>query len=191
MSATIWDEEVCNGLREEIFDSVRFRNREGFMSHLDYEAITVRDPEREFKEEDMPCVSIYVRTHDFAKDRYYPVQNVISRDFENNTMVVEDASLPYNLSLQIDFWANYQSDIDSMMQSWLAKHFHDFNLKIKDTGDNSRTCNCLQKGEIVRADLVKNGKRLFHSSIIYQIWVEINEEMQYNKHMVGRFNINE
>ena len=94
MSATIWDEEVCNGLREEIFDSVRVRNPEGFMSHLDYEAITVRDPEREFKEEDMPCVSIYVRTHDFAKDRYYPVQNVISRDFENNTMVVEDASAP-------------------------------------------------------------------------------------------------
>ena len=37
---------------------------------------------------------------------------------------------------------------------------------------------------MITSDLVSGGERLFHKIIIYQIWVEIDEETRYNVPMV-------
>ena len=58
-----------------------------------------------------------------------------------------------------------------------------------DDGGVERTCNCLSQGSVVKSDLVLNGKRLFHSIIKLQIWVELDDETRYNKPMVVRRDI--
>ncbi len=64
------------------------------------------------------------------------------------------------------------------------KHFRQFNLDVVDDGGTERSCNCLRQGRLVKSDLVSGGERLFHSVIIYHIWVELDSETRYNKPMV-------
>ena len=129
-------------------------------------------------------MSIYNVTYKHDPLRYNPNPVVVSRDKEKKIMTLEDPAVAFNLSYQLDFWAKYQTDMDSMTRTWLLKHFRQFNLKVTDDGGTERSCNCITKGSIVKADLVQNGDRLFHSIVNLQIWVEIDDETRYNKPMV-------
>lgn len=39
-------------------------------------------------------------------------------------------------------------------------------------------------GSVIKSDLVENKERLFHSIVNLRIWVEIDDEVRYNKSMV-------
>ena len=184
MSANVWFEEVNTGLLKEIKDTVRVRNANGVLVALEDKALVVRKPEEDFKFETFPCVSIYNITHRHDPIRYNPAPVKVGEDLENKQVILEDPAVPFNLEYQIDFWAKYQSDMDSMTRTWLTKHFRQFNLTVIDDGGVERSCNCLVKGSVTKADLVLNGERLFHSLTKLQIWVELDDETRYNKPMV-------
>lgn len=184
MSANVWFEEVNTGLLKEIKDTVRIRNANGVLVALEDKALVVRKPEEDFKFETFPCVSIYNITHRHDPIRYNPAPVKVGEDLENKQVILEDPAVPFNLEYQIDFWAEYQSDMDSMTRTWLTKHFRQFNLTVIDDGGVERSCNCLVKGSVTKADLVLNGERLFHSLTKLQIWVELDDETRYNKPMV-------
>ena len=189
MSANVWFEEVNIGLLEEIKNTVRIKNSKGVLNALKDEALLIRKPEEDFKLEVFPCVSIYNLSYKHNPVRYNPSPVIIEEDEENKVVVMEDSAVPFNLDYQIDFWAKYQEDMDCMTRTWLSKHFRQFNLKVVDDGGVERTCNCLSQGSVVKSDLVLNGKRLFHSIIKLQIWVELDDETRYNKPMVIQRNI--
>lgn len=184
MSANVWYEEVNRGLMTEIRNSVKCKNANGVLTAIDASAVTVRSPEKEFKSEVYPCVSIYNRDSrlDLVRNNTEPV--VVSRDTVNKQMVIEDPAIPYFLEIQIDFWAKYQKDINDIVRTWLMKHSRQFNLSVVDDGNVSRNCNCMKKGNVVVSDLFSGGERLYHRIIIYQIWVELDDETRYNKPMV-------
>lgn len=184
LSANVWFEEVNTGLIEEIKSTVKVKDAHGVLTALGDDNIVIRKPEEDFKIEVFPSVSIYNVTYRHDPVRYNPNPVVVSRDKENNTMLLEDPAVSFNLSYQLDFWAKYQTDMDSMTRTWLLKHFRQFNLKVIDDGGIERSCNCVTKGNIVKSDLVQNGDRLFHSIVNLQIWVEIDDETRYNKPMV-------
>lgn len=184
LSANVWFEEVNTGLIEEIKSTVKVKDAHGVLTALGDDNIVIRKPEEDFKIEVFPSVSIYNVTYRHDPVRYNPNPVVVSRDKENNTMLLEDPAVSFNLSYQLDFWAKYQTDMDSMTRTWLLKHFRQFNLKVIDDGGTERSCNCVTKGNIVKSDLVQNGDRLFHSIVNLQIWVEIDDETRYNKPMV-------
>lgn len=184
LSANVWFEEVNTGLVEEIKSTVKVKDAHGVLTALGDDNIVIRKPEEDFKIEVFPSVSIYNVTYKHDPLRYNPNPVVVSTDKEKKTMTLEDPAVAFNLSYQLDFWAKYQTDMDSMTRTWLLKHFRQFNLKVIDDGGTERSCNCITKGSIVKSDLVQNGDRLFHSIVNLQIWVEIDDETRYNMPMV-------
>ena len=182
MSANVWFEEVNIGLLKELKDTIRIKNANGVLVALDDEALIVRKPEEDFKLEVFPCVSIYNLDNKHDRLRYNP--EPIRVGTVGNEAVLEDPAVPFNLTYQIDFWSQYQTDMDSMTKSWLKKHFRQFNLTVIDDGGVERSCNCLVIGGVVKSDLVLKGERLFHSIIKLQIWVELDDETRYNKLIV-------
>ena len=189
MSANVWFEEVNAGLIKEIRDSVRIKDRKGCLVPLDDKAIVVRKPEEDFKFEVFPCVSIYNSTFYHDPLRYNPTPVKIGEYKEENLAIMEEPAIPFVLNYQIDFWAEYQVDRDTMIRTWLMKHFRQFNLDVLDDWGVDRSCNCLKQGSVINSDLVRNGERLLHSIIKYQIWVELDEEIRYNKPMANKAKI--
>ena len=189
MSANVWFEEVNTGLIKEIRDSVRIKDRKGCLVPLDDKAIVVRKPEEDFKFEVFPCVSIYNSTFYHDPLRYNPTPVKVGEYKEENLAIMEEPAIPFVLNYQIDFWAEYQVDRDTMIRTWLMKHFRQFNLDVLDDWGVDRSCNCLKQGSVVNSDLVRNGERLLHSIIKYQIWVELDEEIRYNKPMANKAKI--
>lgn len=189
MSASVWFEEVCKGLIQELKKTVQYKNANGELVTLDDKALMVRKPEEDFKFESFPCVSVYIVDYKHDPLRYAPDPIVIARDVENKSATLEETAIPFNLTCQIDFWSRYQADMDVMTRTWLMKHFRAFNLPVVDSGGTERTCNCFTQGSIVKSDLVLNKERLFHSIIKYEIWVEIDENICYNTDMVTNINL--
>lgn len=191
MPANVWFEEVNVGLINEIKNTVRYKNIKGVMIPLDSNnGVVIRKPEEDFKFEVFPCVSIYNLDYTHDPLRYNPAPVKVGEDIPNSVAIMEDTAVPFNFTYQIDFWAKYNTDMDSMTRTWLVKHFRQFNLKVVDDGGTERTCNCLRLGSVVKSDLVLNTKRLFHTIIKYQIWVELDEETRYNKSMATDMNFN-
>lgn len=184
MSANVWFEEVNTGLLNEIKNTVRVKNANGVLVALEDKALIVRKPEEDFKFEVFPCVSIYNLNYRHDPVRYDSTPVKVGEDLENKVAILEDPAVPFNLNYQIDFWSEYQEDMDYMTRTWLKKHFRQFNLKVVDDGGVERTCNCLMQGSVVKSDLVLKGERLFHSIIKLLIWVELDDETRYNKPMV-------
>lgn len=184
MSANVWFEEVNKGLLKELKDTIRIKDANGVLVALEDKALIIRKPEEDFKFETFPCISIYNKDYKHDPLRYNPAPVKVGEDHVNHQVILEDPATPFNLSYQIDFWADYQIDMDSMTRTWLVKHFRQFNLIVVDDGGVERTVNCLMKGNVVKSDLVVDKQRLFHTIINYQIWVELDDETRYNKPMV-------
>lgn len=190
MPANVWFEEVNTALLNEIRDSVRIKGMNGILVPLDNRAVIIRKPEEDFKFEIFPCISIYNLSHKFDSSRYNPSPVKVGEDFENNSIILEEPAIPFILEYQIDFWSEYQTDMDYMTRTWLNKHFRQFNLRVVDDGGVERTCNCLMKGSSVKSDLVLNGARLFHSIIRIQIWTELDDQVRYSKYVVVNRDVN-
>ena len=190
MSANVWFEEVNTALLKEIQNSVRIKDESGILVPLDSKAFIVRKPEEDFKFEVFPCISIYNLNHKFDPSRYNPALIKVGEDIDNNSVIVEEPAIPFNLEYQIDFWADYQTDMDYITRSWLSKHFRQFNLKVVDDGGVERACNCLMKGSGTKSDLVLNGDRLFHTIMRLDIWVELDDQIRYSKFAVVDRDVN-
>jgi len=188
VSASVWFDEVDAGLVNEIRNTVRIQSG-GELVELPENGIVIRKPEEDFKIETFPCVSIYNRTYWHDPMRYYNGQIPVGYDADKTHVVMEDSAIPYNLSYQLDFWARYQTDMNTMTKTWLSKHFRQFNLNVVDSGGVERSCNALTKGSVTKSDLVQGGERLFHSIVNFEIWVEIDEEVRYNKPVVVERNV--
>lgn len=184
MSANVWYEEVERGLKEEILNSVLFLDSKGNRVKLPEDSVFVRDPEEDLREEQFPCITITPLFNRFDSKRYNPNPVIMQVDSSNATVTLQDSAVSFNLFYQIDFWSRYKEDINLMTSTWLQNHFRQFNLSVIDDGGNKRSCNVLIQEGMRESNLLRNGKRLFHCMISYVIWVELDNEMNYNKPMV-------
>ena len=185
LSANVWFEEVDTALVQEILNTVMFKDDiTGELVSLGEEQVVVRKPEEEFFSEVFPCVSIYNSNYSFDKIRYNPHAVVVDKDLINHVVVMEETAKHNVLQYQIDFWAKYQDDMNTMTRTWLMKHFRQFNLSVIDDGGVERSCNCLVKQQPTKSDLISGGERLFHTIISCEIWVELDDETRYNVSMV-------
>lgn len=189
MSANVWFEEVDRGLLNEIRNTVKIRDMHGVLIPLEDNQLIVRKPEEDFKIEQYPCVSIYNLSEKFDPKRYNSRSVVVSRDYETKQATLEEPAVSFNLLYQIDFWAEYQEDMNFMTRQWLMKHFRQFNLDVVDDGGVKRSCNCIKNENPKKSDLILNKERLFHTIFSYYIWVELDDEIRYNKPMVTDINI--
>lgn len=189
MSANVWSEEVERGLKQEILNTVFYLTDTGIKAPLTEDMVFVRDPEEDLREEQIPCVTITPLYNRFDARRYNPNPVIMSRNDEENLLTMQNSAVPFNLFYQIDFWSRYKEDINLMTSTWLRKHFRQFNLKVVDDGGTERSSNVIVNESLRESDLLKNQKRLFHSIISYVIWVELDDEVGYNVHMVAERNL--
>ena len=189
MSANVWSEEVERGLKQEILNTVFYLTDTGIKAPLTEDMVFVRDPEEDLREEQIPCVTITPLHNRFDARRYNPNPVIMSRNDEENLLTMQDSAVPFNLLYHIDFWSRYKEDINLMTSTWLRKHFRQFNLKVVDDGGTERSSNVIVNESLRESDLLKNQKRLFHSIISYVIWVELDDEVGYNVHMVAERNL--
>ena len=189
MSASVWFEELSAGLLTELYNTIKVKDSDNTLVALPRTSFIVRKPEEDFKIETYPCVSIYHLNYKHDPQRYYPHPVVMSVDKEHNTAQMQDSAVPYNITVQIDFWTRYQTDMDTMTRTWLMRHFRQFNLSVTDDGGTERTCNCLINGDVEKSDLVSGNERLYHTIIRYTVWVEIDDEVGYTEPVVGTINI--
>lgn len=172
MSGSVWYPQVNKALKDLIPTIVKRYNKEGILVAV---PTFVRTPESEFKSEKYPAVTISSYDESFANYRYDERKVIVSKDLETGIGILEDGAKPYDLYYQIDFWAQYQEDIEEMVRRWCEK-FVKFNvLQVKDSLSNTRNC-LMQLLDIGKADIVKNkDERIFHRIYSYLICVELDE----------------
>lgn len=178
LSANVWFEEVDTGFVKEIKNTVKYIDENGVKKPV--KNVVVRKPEEDFKIEVFPCVSVYNLDYKHDPLRYDP-QPVMVRKSSGGSVfaTMEESAISFNLNYQIDFWARYQTDMNLMTRTWLSAHFRQFNLPVVDDGGVERTCNVLATGGIVKSDLLLNKERLYHSIYKCVVWVELDDNTQF------------
>lgn len=166
MSESVWFEQVDSALMKLLRTVIQIDGNPV--------KVVIRKPDEDFNEEDYPLVSLYNLYDRFSKGRYSPEPVVVSRNFDSNTAVLEESALPYDLFYQIDFWASLQSDMNSMLKQWKSFAPFWFNLDVLDESGNPRSCFVISRNDFSKADLLKEGKRLFHSFGTYKVQVELD-----------------
>lgn len=170
MSESVWFEQVDSALVNLLRNKIQIDGKPV--------KVVVRRPDSDFDDEDYPLVSIYNLYDRFSKDRYNPESVIVGRDEKANIAFLEESALPHDLFYQIDFWATLQSDMNTMTKQWKSFSKLWFNLDVLDESGNLRSCFVLSQNDFNKSDLLKSGKRLFHSFGTYKVQVEIDENVQ-------------
>lgn len=140
--------------------------------------VVIRKPDEDFNTEDYPLVSIYNLYDRFSKIRYSSEPIVVSNNKEDNSLVLEDPAIPFDLFYQIDFWSTLQTDMNSITRQWKSFSKSWFNLDVSDMSGIARSCFVLSRNDFNKSDLMQNGRRLFHSFGTYKVQVELDEKVQ-------------
>ena len=143
----------------------------------------VRNPEEEFEIENFPAISITHLPEQFASQRFGGEPIVVSVDKQNNTCLVSPPALPYDLYIQIDFWSEYNSDMDEMTRKWMGNTGRNFVLTVVDTENITRYCNVTLMN--TNSSEEKKGSSVkYHKSYTYRVWVELDERQPVQKNVV-------
>lgn len=167
---SVWLKEVDTALVKLISDTITVPDELGIPQKVD---VIVRDPEKEAKLTNFPCVSIYNYNQKKATDRMDTQSKVIVKyeTEDKKTVLVDSVAKPYYLFYQIDFYAKYQTDIDEMTRQWLGLTDLHFLLEVRDTKNNKRQC------VVDELDYrYSNARKSIHQrSYSYRVWVELDE----------------
>ena len=171
-SHTVWNREIF----------------EGFMSLLhkiygDKLPVHVKKPDEDFKVESYPCVILQVTNYKFSIDRWYKYDEyMVARDTENFLGVVDKTPLPFDISLQMDFYSKTQTELESMTVAWLFRFRRDLLLHVKCKGwekdgdtDFEDDVLVLQEGVAKRMDEVQYSDRLFRACYNFNVHGKIEE----------------
>ena len=175
MNGTVWYDQIDAGLKNFIQSIVKLKNSEGVLVPV---PVRVRKADEDFKQEDYPMVTIYNLSISKRDEvRYYPFRVPRDIDIDKGKVNMERTAVPYSLMYQIDLWSTLQTDMNKMSALWNFEANRDFNLPVHDSGGVLRYAHCLQKGnEIKKLDKLRDGSRVYCTSLTYRIWSEIDEE---------------
>ena len=169
-SATIWNREIFAGMME-LFKEV-FENKF---------PVVVRKPDEDFKVETYPSIVLQITGAKFSAGRSVKRERImVSKDYENYTGVIRKTALPYDISLQVDFYSDSENTLDNMVIKWLSKNRRDFVLNVKNRGGDDDDCLVIPDNGTVELNVRRldemNGKdRLFRACMNYIVYGRIEE----------------
>lgn len=169
---SVWLKEVDTALVTLINNTITVPDELGVPQKVD---VVVRDPEKEAKLTNFPCVSIYNYNQLKSKDRIDTQTKIQMKyeDSEKKSILVDKVAKPYYLFYQIDFYAKYQTDIDEMTRQWLGLIDQHYLLEVRDTKNNKRQC-VMDELEYRYSNARKS---IFQRTYNYKIWVELDESV--------------
>lgn len=129
-------------------------------------AVLIRTPEKEFTQKDCPCISIYCTGTSHAYDRDFSEVQIIEKSGSNEYL--KPKPKPTDFTYQIDFWTQYQSDMNKLMLDWKSFFTPEKAFKIKSADDVEQSCS-FKEIKSSKQDLISNGKRLFHEISIIRV----------------------
>lgn len=172
MSGSVWYPQLNKALKTLIPTVVMTHDESGQLVPI---PVVIRTPEPEFEVEKFPSATISSYDERFAQFRYTDSRVVVYKDYDRSVAVIEESAKPYSLYYQIDFWAQYQEDIDTMTMMWSSKFKKHNSLTVIDSSGVERSC-YMRLVKIAKADTVSDrNDRIFHRVYSYEIWVELDE----------------
>lgn len=169
---SVWNEQVDKALLDLLKKVVKYSDENGEKTTP---SVLVRNPEGEFQIKTFPSVSIYNYNQVFSKirhDEFARTHREYSEDLK--TVTIERPALPYDLFYQIDFWSEYQTDMNDMTRTWLANVEPRTTLEVVDTEGNTRHCVMFLE-DMANIDEKEDNTNIFHRAYSYRIWVELDE----------------
>lgn len=181
-SESVWFEQVDTALISYIQGIVKLPNAKGVLTPV---PVKIRKPDEDFKIEEYPCITLYNLYSLRDEVRYFPDKVVVEKDPSRNMLIEERGAIPYSLFYQFDFWSRQQSQMNDMTRIWLGNHpDRCFNLPVKDLSGQDRSSFVLMTDDLKKSDFLTDTKRTFHSVLTYRVWVEIDEKIRNESHMV-------
>lgn len=157
---SIWSEQIDRALLNLI------RGHFEILSCSKPIAVLLRVPEKEFTQKDCPCISIYNTDQATAYDRVLSeVQEIEKTD---NAEYLKPKSKPVDFTYHIDFWTQYQSDMNKIALDWKSFFTPEKSFKVMSADKEEHPC-YFREMKFVKQDLISNGQRLFHSISIIKV----------------------
>lgn len=171
-SHTVWNKEIFAGFMDLLHDI--------FDNGL---PVVVKKPDEDFKVESYPCVILQATNYKFSVDRWYKYDEyMVARDTENFLGVVDKTPLPFDISVQMDFYSKSQEILEDMTVAWLFRFRRDLLLHVRCRGweregdsDFEDDVLVLQEGEAKRMDEVQYSDRLFRACYNFNVHGKIEE----------------
>lgn len=174
MRADVWYKEVDKALIKLISENVEVIDLKT-KKPRPLKAM-VRNPQEKGQEEHQivnPCATIF--HYDEVRDRfrYNNIKQVVSTNEQEGYALVGDPAKPYSLYVQIDFWSNYQAEVNEMTKQWCSAFDYLGYLEVVDSSGEKRYCTVNKVGYNSR-DYNDEGERQFQRTYCYRIWVELD-----------------
>lgn len=185
MSSTIWNEQIYDGFLKLLKENVKVRNAQGGYEAV--ENVTVRKPELALSSDTLPAVTI--QNYHIGRavvNQIGKVPTYENLNSDKGTVEYTKQPVKFWLYFQVDFWAEYQQDIDDMVLTWLSVA-PDVGgaLKVVDTGGEEQTVSCSLVNEKV-LDGTDTDKRLFRRTFSYKVSGRVDESVpEIHKYVTG------
>ena len=168
VNSTIWNEQICEGFLEALRKNAKVRGRSGKLEPV--QNVTVKKPETVVDSDLLPAITI--QNYDIKRavvNQMGRVPTYENYNTENGTVEYTKQPLKFWLYYQIDFWAEYQEDIDNMLLSWISA-MPDVGgaLRVVNMGGEEVTTSCSLLS-MVALDGTDTDKRLFRRSLSYRV----------------------
>lgn len=170
MRADVWYEEVDRALIKYIKSNILVIDRKT-KKYVPLNVI-VRNPQGDAQIQN-PCATIYHYGEYQDKFRYEWQNQVVSKDLEKGVATISESAKPYNMLVQIDFWSDYQKEINDMTKQWCSSFDYQGYLEVVDSSGETRYCTVNKKG-FNKQDYNDTGERQFQRTYNYEIWVELD-----------------
>ena len=162
-SDTIWNKEVYAGFKVLLLKLFG----ETFN-------VLVRKPDEDFKLEKFPCAVLQIPSYRFSVDRWYKKDRYIVA-YNQDGWLIDAPPLPFDLQLQMDFYAKKQEDMDTLQIKWLSFFERDLWLQVENRGGNRDECLVLPQGSAHRLDEVYGKDRLLRLVQNFRVFAKIEE----------------
>lgn len=181
----IWYEECDKGWLDLIPSIVTCEYEQNVFSPI-YTSIHL--PEQDFEDYHVyPRCSVQVIDEEFALNRHDSrAGEILSQN--GTSVVVQNPSQPYYLYYQLNFFAQYKSDIDRIAKLWRAFSGRYFNLPITLPDGTTHKC-AVDFIKYKNQDDIEREVRRYIRSFVYKVWVSL-EGTTYDSHIATQIDFN-
>ena len=162
-SDTVWNKEIYDGFKALLLKLYGKTFN-----------VVIRKPDEDFKIEKFPCAVLQIPSYKFSVDRWYKKDRYVV-DYNENGWLIDAPPLPFDVQLQMDFYAKSQDDLDWLQIKWLSYFERDLWLQVKTRGGNKSEVLVLSESEAQRLDEVRGKDRLFRLMQTFRVFAKIEE----------------